>query len=190
MLALGASLSACASENGPVVVEATSTPSPTPSASPTPELGSRENPAPLGSSSKFAADSMWTLTMGATDADAWPEIVAANEFNAPPPEGSTYVAAPVHLAVADVEEAADGVLPAMSFEVEYVTASGRSYGSFTCPVAFPPPGVGLFELGSMYGGTEADFLACAAVPGADVPGGIWKAFDVIDPSAVVYMAGP
>jgi len=192
MLAIGVSTSACANDNGPVVLEATSTPTASRSAAPTPspELGLRDNPAPLGSSAKFSENSMWTLTMGATDGDSWPEIVAANEFNAPPPDGSAYVAAPVHLSAADVEEAVDGVVPSLSFEVEYVTAAGKSYGSITCPVEFPPPGVGLFELGSMYGGAEADFQACAAVPIADVPGGVWKAFDVLDPSAVVYMAGP
>lgn len=189
-------LTGCSS-GGPVVedeAQAESAPSSTPSESPTPtpppaEPGTRENPVPQGTLAKHSDASVWKYSVGATDTDAWPEISAANEFNEPAPEGSTYISVPVHIVTEDVEAMAEGGDPWASFTVDYVTAAGNSFGEQTCTGVLPAPGP-LYEVGTMYGGAEADFLACAAVPTADIPGGAWKISSLMDASAAVFFAGP
>lgn len=189
-----AGLAAC-SGGGPVIKGETSestaastktTPTPTPE--PPAESGSRDNPLPAGTAAKHSDSSMWTYTVGATDSDAWPEISAANQFNQAPQEGSTYISVPVHVVADDIEAAKDGADPWASFRVDYVTAAGNTFEDTTCQGELPPPG-GLNMLGTMYGGAQADFYACAAVPIADIPGGTWKISSMIDGNSSVFFAG-
>ncbi|GAA1767961.1 hypothetical protein GCM10009747_30960 [Agromyces humatus] len=192
---LGAALilSGCASQ-GPVIEEepaaeasASSKPSETPE-SPTAGAGSRENPVPVGTGAKHSEASAWTYTVGETDTDAWPEISAANQFNEAPAEGSAYILVPVHVEMADSEAAAAGFDTWASFKLEYVTAAGNSFGDTTCQAALPAPG-SVYDVGTMYGGAQADFLACAVVPAADISGGTWKVTSMVDSTATVFFAG-
>ncbi|SDS54594.1 hypothetical protein [Microterricola viridarii] len=147
--------------------------------------GTRANPFPVGTAGKHAADSVWTYSLGETDSDAWPEIMAANEFNEAPAEGNGYITAPVTVQVEDVEAVAEGADPWNSFDVSYVTASGNTYDSVTCSVVLPAPGE-LHRVGLMYGGAQAEFLNCAQVPTADIPGGAWVVASMVSDSSVFF----
>lgn len=186
-------LAGCSSGGAVVEDEPQAAPplSSTPSETPAPvaaEAGTRDNPVPSSTPAKHSDDSMWKYSFGATVTDAWPAITAENQFNQPAPEGSTYITVPVHVMAEDIPAAAAGADPWASFKVEYVTAGGNTFGDQTCAVVLPAPGA-IHDLGMMYGGAEADFLACAAVPTADIPGGTWKVSSMIDASFNVFFVG-
>lgn len=194
LLVVALALTGCTGQ-GPVVEEAptaetsaSSTPTPTPTPTPEAEVGTRENPVPIGTPAKHSEQSVWTYTLGATDTDAWPEISAENQFNQVPPEGSTYIMAPVHISMDDTEAAAAGFDPWASFALQYVTAAGNSFDDRTCTAVLPAPGA-LQNVGGMYGGAQADFLACAVVPVADIPGGTWRVVSLLDNTSFVFFAG-
>lgn len=197
-IAASFALTGCSSD-GPVLVESAApveaveseSPTPTPTSTPAPasELGTRDNPIPINTVAKHSTDSVWNYSVGETDTDAWPEIQAVNQFNTAPPEGSAYVAVPVAISLDDVEAVAQGADPLVSFAFEYVTAAGNSYDEFSCNQVLPAPG-DLFNIGTMYGGAQASFIACASVPVADVPGGTWKVTSQVDFSSTAFFAGP
>lgn len=178
-------LAACSS--GPVEV-AEPAPETTPSqAAEAPSEGTRDNPFAVGTTAKHSSDSVWTLTVGETDADAWPKILAANEFNQKPAEGSSFVTAPVRVELEDNDATAGGADPWASFAVAYVTESGNSFEGSTCIEVLPDPGE-LYGIGTMFGGAQADFLACAQVPSADIAGGTWRVYSLIG-TASAFFAG-
>lgn len=160
----------------------------TPAPPQTSTSGSRANPAPINTPVKYADDSIWTFTLGSTDADAGPEIAEENTYNAAANSGNVYVTVPVHLLVEDSDKVIDGADPWASFGLEYVTASGNSFDAATCSVVLPAPGA-LVDLGTMYGGAEADFLGCAQAPAADVAGGTWRVSSLVTPSSFLFFAG-
>lgn len=53
------------------------------------DVGTRENPVPLGQSADVGGG--WTLTVNSVNLNANDEVAAANEFNEPPPDGDVYV---------------------------------------------------------------------------------------------------
>ena len=182
------------SADGPVVKEVAETaeaPSATPTETPKAveaAVGTRENPVPVGTPAKHSERSMWTFTVAPTDTEAWPEVLASNEFNSAPADGSTYIVAPVHIGADDIEAAKSGADPWASFQWEYVTAGGNSFGSTTCSAVLPAPG-DLSQLGTMYGGAQGDFLASAVVPNADIAGGTWKVSSLIDAATGAFFVG-
>lgn len=190
-LAIVLTLSAC-SPDEPVVVRGTPSSSesvvpsaPTPSPTVEAAEGTREKPIPAGGTAKHSDDSVWVYSVGASDPDGGPEVMNENPYNTIA-EGNTLVLAPVHISVEADASVPDGADPWASFTVSYVTASGNSYGP--CDVALPNPG-DLSALGAMYAGAQADFLACASVPSADVIGGLWRVTSKLDSSASVFFAG-
>ncbi|TDW31411.1 hypothetical protein [Cryobacterium psychrophilum] len=155
---------------------------------PTAKLGTRTNPFPTGTAGKHASDSVWTFSAGETDTDAWPEILAVNEYNEAPAEGNGYITVPVTVQVDDVAAVVDGADPSYSFDVSYVTASGNTYDGTTCLGVLPDPGE-LYNVGVMYGGAQAGFIGCAQVPTADIPGGAWVVSSLVAGSTA-FFAGP
>ncbi|WP_157603128.1 hypothetical protein [Rathayibacter sp. Leaf299] len=180
-------------DTGSEATAVTSTASPvaaTPAAEPTspPESGTRANPTSVNVPVKYAEDSIWTFSVGATDADAQPEIAAENEYNEQPATARTYVTAPVHVSIEDPEAAVDGADPWSSFMIEYVTAAGNSFDATSCNVVLPAPGA-LSDVGTMYGGAEVDLLACAQAPINDIPGGTWRISSLVDSGAFTFFVG-
>jgi hypothetical protein len=182
-------LTGCSS-TGPVVGDAIATAgsSATPNETPMAEVGTRDNAVPPGTPAKYSRSSMWTFTVGATDADAWPEVLATNEYNTTPADGNTYVTVPVHVVADDIDAAKAGADPWASFQWDYVTAAGNTFGSTTCMAVLQAPGE-ISLLGTMYNGAQADFLACAVVPVADIPGGTWKVTSLVDSASGAFFAG-
>jgi len=152
------------------------------------EPGTRSNPFPTGTAGKHSSDSVWTFSVGETDTDAGPEVLAANPYSEVPAGGSSYITVPVTVQVDDVPSLVDGADPAYSFDVAYVTAAGNTYDSTTCVVSLPEPG-DLYNVGVMYGGAQAGFLGCAHVPTVDVLGGAWVVSSLVATDSA-FFAGP
>lgn len=97
----------------------------------TPEVGTREHPAPLGTT--FATDD-WTVTVHAVTLDATETVMSADAANAEPDAGHQY--ALVTLDVTYTGHAPEGEAPAF-VTVKYVTADGRSIPQWSKPATGP-----------------------------------------------------
>ncbi len=192
-LALVASfaLSACGSsatpKQEPMPTQSVAAPTPSPTPTPEPAAGTRDNPIPIDTLTEYSADSMWNFSVGATNPDATADVLAANQFNTPPADGSVFVLAPFYLTTKP-EAPAEGADPWASLSIEYVTPQGNTFGdsNANCGVA---PGVDLYSIGTMYGGAESRFNVCLAIPVDGVSGGVWRVASQIDPTASIFLAG-
>lgn len=156
---------------------------------PAPEAGTRENPFAAGTAGKYDSTSAWTLTVGATNPDAWAAVASANQFNTPPADGNSFIMVPLHIVLDQgATQAADGADPNSSLAISYVTASGNTYDPFTasCGVIPSPQ---MYEVGTMYPGAQSDANICVSVPTADVAGGRWRVAAIIGADAVAWWVG-
>ena len=159
----------------------TASASPTPSAEPTPEeelpgvtFGTAENPLAPGESFTMLDD--WTITLGTTDLDTWPDLEPYFQETRPdkidvyqPDPGTVYVSAPANVTYtgdpADQARLTDIV-------VDYVPADGENGAVNTCG-----------NYGSAVERFEVELdkdliegIACTAIPAAQAPGGQWRVF--------------
>lgn len=84
------------------------------------EVGTRENPAPLGA--PIESDE-WTVVINSVNLDATEAVLAENDFNEAPADGSVIIG--INYTVTYTGDDADGQMPAM-VGIEYVTASGNT----------------------------------------------------------------
>ncbi|WP_159599462.1 DUF4190 domain-containing protein [Agromyces humi] len=93
-----------------------------------PELGTRENPAPFGST--VVVDTLdgpvWEVTAGAPNLDITADVKAANQFNDDPAPGNAYASLPVTIKYVGEESGAP-----FDLSFTYVSPAGQSYdGSY------------------------------------------------------------
>nr|BFF12279.1 hypothetical protein GCM10025699_35820 [Microbacterium flavescens] len=88
-----------------------------------PEVGTRENPAPLGSA---VEGEDWTVVINSVTLGATDQILGANQFNEAPDAGTEYIL--INYTVTYTGEDAEGGMPVM-VGVEYVTAAGVTVDS-------------------------------------------------------------
>lgn len=98
---------------------------------PAAEIGTRENPAPLGSA--IESDD-WTVTINAVTLGQQDAIVAANMFNEPADAGTEYIL--INYTATYTGSDAEGGMPAF-VGVEYVTAGGNTVDSTAKMVVAP-----------------------------------------------------
>ena len=164
-----------------VTAEPTTEPEPEPTETEVAEpTGTRQAPLAPGEARKLSEESAWTVSLVATDLDAAPEMLAANEYLTPPAEGEAFVVGTFSILVDGESLAAqgldvtnEGVDPWMSLSIEYVTASGTSYdttagsGCYTANM--------LYDQGTVYeGGVTVTGDECISMPAAEVEGGLWR----------------
>jgi hypothetical protein len=162
-----------------VAVTVTAPPSPPPPSSPPaspapppppapPAQGSRANPISINT--PFISGT-WGFNVGATDHDAWPEIMAHNTFNDPPIAGWGYVWVPVTFTYLGNTSSRP-----FSSEVEFVGGDGVVYDSFDSVTEqscgdYPNDWSDLNEL---FPGASLKGNVCAVVPLHAIPGGLWR----------------
>ncbi|MBD1538262.1 DUF4352 domain-containing protein [Arthrobacter sp. S13_S34] len=95
------------------------------------EPGTRENPSPIGS---VIESDDWRVVVNSVTLAASDTVMAANQFNDPPAEGSEYIL--VNYSVTYLGDDPNGQMPAF-VSVEYVTADGRTINSFDKSVIEP-----------------------------------------------------
>lgn len=104
----------------------------------TPKVGTRENPAPLGSS---VVGKDFTVKINSVNLNATDAVHAANEFNDAPDAGMTYA-----LVNATVTYTGKDSAYAAEVQISYVGADGKVYNSFDKSVVAPDPQLGADEL--------------------------------------------
>lgn len=120
------------------------------------DAGSRENPVPLGT---VVSGDDFDVTINSVQLDATDAVMAANQFNEPPPEGSTYA-----LVNATVTYTGEESGFAMEVTIDYVTSTGEVLGSYDSFAVAPEPELGLDEL---YNGGTTTGNVVIAVPAGD-----------------------
>lgn len=122
---------------------------------PASELGTRAQPLALGST--IGTDE-WQITVNTFTADATDEVLAANQFNEAPAEGSTY-------ALANVTLTRVGAESGTAFEVsfDYITAAGNVAGAHDSMTVAPDP-LGYEEL---FEGASVTGNVVFEIPAAD-----------------------
>ncbi|WP_019181972.1 DUF308 domain-containing protein [Microbacterium yannicii] len=109
-------------------------------------VGTRENPAPLGSTIEGAE---WTVVINSVTQNAQDQIIAENQFNEAPDAGHEYIL--VNYTATYTGTNADGDIPAI-VGVEYVTAGGVTVNSYDKLVV--PPGQ-IDSTSTLYSGAAA-----------------------------------
>lgn len=95
------------------------------------DAGTRSNPYPIGS---VIENDEWRIVVNSVDLAATDAVLAANEFNEAPAEGSGYIL--VNYSATFLGDDPNGQMPAM-LSIEYVTADGTTVNSFDT-MALPP----------------------------------------------------
>lgn len=95
--------------------------------------GTRENPYPIGST--IESDD-WRVIVNSVTLAATDDVVAANEFNEPPADGSQYML--IGYSASYIGDDPEGQLPAF-VSIEYVTASGNTVNGLENSVVAPDP---------------------------------------------------
>lgn len=97
------------------------------------EAGTRANPYSLGS---VIENEEWRVVVNSVDLAATDAVLAANQFNEPPAEGSEYIL--VNYSATYLGDDPNGQMPAM-LSVEYVTADGTTVNGFDSIAIAPEP---------------------------------------------------
>lgn len=133
---------------------------------PASELGSRENPAAVGSdvgTFTSGAESVEVVVQAATwDANA--TVAAENQFNDPPADGMVYVIVPITVTYSGPES----MVPWLDVDVTYLAENGRSYEQ--AHAVIPDD---LSEVADLYDGGSATGNLVFELPADQVPGGLW-----------------
>ena len=131
-----------------------------------PALGTRENPAPAGSTVVLSDNSgeVYEITFGAATLDAGSIIAAENMFNEPADAGSQYILVPVTFTYVGTETGT----PWLDVQFAFVSAAGTTHDSSSSFVVAPLP---LTDINELYPGATATANLVLMVPSADIEKG-------------------
>ncbi|PFG18502.1 hypothetical protein [Serinibacter salmoneus] len=102
------------------------------------QVGTRDNPAPLGS---VITGEEWEVVIDAVQLDATDAVMAANQFNDPPADGEAYLIVTVTTTYLGQDSSYDSMV-----DVDYVTADGTVITSSDNFAVAPEPEFGMTEL--------------------------------------------
>lgn len=130
---------------------------------PVAEVGTRDNPAPLGS---VIENNEWSVVLNSVDFDAADAIAAENMFNEPAPEGFAYIM--VNVTVTYLGNDPDGAMPWVG--IDYVTAEGNTIDQSESFVVAPDE---LDMFSQLYEGASATGNLVLIAPADSVEEGVF-----------------
>jgi len=151
---------------------------------PEPSQGSRQLPAPIGSTMLITDDEgvdQWEIEMLASNLNVNDVVAEENQFNDPPPPGFQYASA--DFAVTYVGP--DKGFPGMDFSVAYVTADGTTHKESDVSVVGPNE---LSDENELYTGGETTGSVYIAVPSDQASGGTWRVTPFFSSSEFFFAA--
>jgi len=133
------------------------------------ELGSRENPLPIGTAVVLddGMGGVWEVSLIAPDLEANDVVLAENMFNEEPPEGFQYALLPV---VAKYLGEETGTA-AYDLEFAFVSAAGTTHKSFDVYAVGPDE---LANVNELYKDGVAEGNVVIAIPSGDAELGTWR----------------
>ncbi|GHD49556.1 hypothetical protein GCM10008097_22550 [Mycetocola manganoxydans] len=133
------------------------------------EVGTRENPAPIGTTIEMESmgSATYEVTLGAPTLDATDIVAAANQFNEAAPEGFQYAVVPVSVTYIGTETGT----PWVDLQVSFVSAAGTTHSQADSMAVAPSP---LFmEINELYPDASGTGNIVIAIPTADAVKGTW-----------------
>jgi hypothetical protein len=130
------------------------------------EIGTRENPAPAGSTVVLSDNSgeIYEIVFGAATLDAGAVIAAENMFNDPADEGFQYILVPITFTYVGKETGT----PWMDVSLAFVSAAGTTHDEASTFVVAPQP---ITDINELYPDATATGNLVLMVPSADIEKG-------------------
>ena len=132
-------------------------------------VGTRANPAPLGTKITLSTGgaAQYEVSLGASTLNANSLVADANQFNAAPPVGFEYAMVPVTLTYKGVTSGT----PWTDVRVEFETAAGTTLTDSDSIVTGPSPA--LTDINELSPGASGMGNVVVAIPAADAAEGTW-----------------
>lgn len=142
---------------------------PTEEPQPDSEVGTRANPASLGTTIEITelGEVVYELTMGPSTLDATAIVLETNMFNEAPPAGFQYALVPVALTYVGSETGT----PWLDITVEFVSAAGTTHTEGDSLAVAPAPT--LFDINELYPGASATGNVVILIPIDNAAAGTW-----------------
>ncbi|KQO98117.1 hypothetical protein ASF30_08455 [Leifsonia sp. Leaf264] len=135
-----------------------------------PEVGTRDNPAALGTTITMTENgaSTWEITPGASNLNAGETVAATNQFSDPAPDGYQWATLPLHLTY--IGEGSS--TPGYDIQVKFVGADGNTYETYNELASGYIEG-DLDSTTEMFTGASTDASVLILIPSADAEKGTW-----------------
>lgn len=133
------------------------------------DVGTRENPAPLGSVVELSSGGSpeYEVTLGASNLAANDIIAAENQFNDAPAAGFQYAMIPVTVTYKGTETGT----PWIDVTVEFVSAAGTTHTTSDTLAVGPAPS--MMDINDLYPDASGTGNVVIAIPTADAALGTW-----------------
>lgn len=133
------------------------------------EQGTRDNPAPLGTTIEITefGEPIYELTMGPAVLEANAAVLDANMFNEPPAAGFQYALVPVTVTYVGTETGT----PWIDLSIEFVSAAGTTHTQGDSLSVAPSPT--LLEINELYAGASGTGNVVILIPIENAAGGTW-----------------
>lgn len=134
-----------------------------------PEVGTRENPAPLGTVIEVTefGEVVYELTMGPSTLDATAAVLAENMFNEAPPAGFQYALVPVTVTYVGSESAT----PWFDLSIEFVSAAGTTHTESDSFAVGPAPS--FIDINELFPGGTGTGNIVILIPSENAAAGTW-----------------
>lgn len=132
-------------------------------------VGTRENPAPIGSTVEITAAGVPTyeVTLGAPTLDATTIMAAEDLYNEAAPAGFQYAILPIAVTYVGTETGT----PWIDLSVSFVSAAGTTHTESDVFASGPSPS--FMEINELYPGASGTAEIVIAIPTADAAAGTW-----------------
>lgn len=132
------------------------------------ELGTRDNPYPIGSTISFtqSGQPFYDITVGAPTLDANAIVAAENQFNEAAPAGQQYALLPLTVTYTGAETGT----PGFDISTTFVAADGTTYEPSDVTAVGPSE---LYSINELYPGGTGTGNVIIAIPSADIDQGRW-----------------
>lgn len=141
----------------------------------TAKTGTRDNPAPIGTTVKVTemsgADS-YTVAVGPVNLNANEAVAAENQFNTPAKDGFQYIMFPVTYTYVGKTTGT----PAIDVSIDFVSAAGTTHKALDSMVVVPNA---LNAVNELYPGATATGNVAIMVPSADIEKGTLVVSDIL-----------
>ena len=134
------------------------------------EQGTRDNPAPLGSTIEITefGEPIYELTMGPATLEANAAVLEANMFNEPPAAGFQYALVPVTVTYVGTETGT----PWLDLTIQFVSAAGTTHTESDSLSVAPAPT--LLDINELYPGASGSGNVVILIPTDGAAAGTWS----------------
>ncbi|WP_439565039.1 DUF4190 domain-containing protein [Microcella sp.] len=134
------------------------------------EQGTRDNPAPLGTTIEITefGEPIYELTMGPATLEANAAVLEANMFNEPPAAGFQYALVPVTVTYVGTETGT----PWIDLSIQFVSAAGTTHTEGDTLSVAPSPT--LLDINELFPGGSGTGNVVIQIPTDNAAGGTWS----------------